>query len=561
MIDVSGLSVAFGGVTVLRGVDLSIAAGRCLAVVGGSGSGKSVLARTLIGLADEGRAGVNAARTVSAATVTCRRMSVAGRDMSSATAQQWRELRGGQVGFVPQDAMQSLDPLRILAAEVGEALRVRGVRRRERRARVAAALRQAGLPEAERQMTRRPGELSGGMRQRALIAAAVVGEPSLLIADEPTTALDSTVAAAVLSLIAGLRDAGTAVLLISHDLGAVARVADDIAVLDDGCVVEYGPAAQVLSEPRHPVTKRLYEAIPRGPRRVREPGPAALGDARADGTAPKADAVRAAVAAVPAEPPVIAATGLRKSFHRGLGRADAAVWDVDIAVRRGETMGLVGESGSGKSTLARILIGALQPDAGQVHLLGAPWVPLPERRRRPLRRSIRLVPQDPLGSFDPRLTAEQILRRAIQRAATPGTETGTEGPTRSVDELMDLVHLPASVRRRNPRTLSGGQRQRLAIARALAADPAVLLLDEPVSALDVTTQAAIIDLLATVQQATSMGMIFISHDLAVVRSLCDTVAVMHRGRIVESGPVEQVWGHSAHPVTRELLTASRSLSA
>ncbi|WP_448071175.1 ATP-binding cassette domain-containing protein [Georgenia yuyongxinii] len=512
VLDVAGLTVHFPGVgEVLRGVDLRLEPGRCLAVVGESGAGKSVLARSVVGLAGEGGA---------PATVRAARFEVAGQDVTRADQRQWRRLRGEQVGFVLQDALQSLDPLRTVGAEVGESLRVRGVGRPERRRRVLDALAHAGLDEPATRAAQRSGELSGGMRQRALIASAIVSEPALLVADEPTTALDATVARGVLELLGRLRDAGTAVLLVTHDLGAVARLADDVVVLDGGRVVEAGRAGDVLGSPAHDVTRALLAAVPRGARR-RPPVPAG-------------------------EPEVLRATGLRRSYRLPDGGTVDALDGVDLVVRRGEALGVVGESGSGKSTLARLLVAAERPDAGRVELAGEPWSDLPERRRRPRRHLVRLVPQDPLGSFDPRWNAGKILRSALR----------ISGSARTPAELLQLVRLPASVLGRRPRSLSGGQRQRLAIARALAAEPSVLVLDEPVSALDVTVQAAILELLVDLQERTGTALVLVSHDLAVIRQVCETVAVMRDGRIVERGPVEQVWRSPAAPFTRALLEAA-----
>ncbi|PFG39713.1 peptide/nickel transport system ATP-binding protein [Georgenia soli] len=514
VLDVAGLTVSFPGVgEVLRGVDLRLEPGRCLAVVGESGAGKSVLARSVVGLAGEGGA---------PATVAAERFTVAGQDVTRADQRRWRRLRGEQVGFVLQDALQSLDPLRTVGAEVGESLKLRGVGLPERRRRVLDALARAGLDEPETRAAQRSGELSGGMRQRALIASAIVSEPSLLVADEPTTALDATVARGVLELLGRLRDAGTAVLLVSHDLGAVARLADDVVVLDGGRVVEAGPVGEVLGDPAHDVTRALLAAVPRGARR-RAPVPAS-------------------------EPEVLRATGLHRRYRLPGGQAVDALDGVDLVVRRGEALGVVGESGSGKSTLARMLVAAERPDAGRVELAGEPWSELPERRRRYRRHLVRLVPQDPLASFDPRWSAGRILQSALRIA----------GSSRTPAQLLELVRLPASVLGRRPRSLSGGQRQRLAIARALAAEPSVLVLDEPVSALDVTVQAAILDLLVDLQERTGTALVVISHDLAVIRKVCETVAVMHDGRIVEHGPVEQVWHNATAPFTRALLEAAAS---
>ncbi len=532
VLDVAGLRVAFGrgaaAREVLHGIDLRVAPGECVAVVGGSGAGKSVLARTLVGLAAEG----------APADVRTDRFRLLGRDAAAFGPRAWRAARGRDVGLVLQDALGSLDPLRTVGAEVGETLALLRPRppRAERSARVLAALADAGLPDPAVRARQRPGELSGGMRQRALIASAVVARPPLLVADEPTTALDATVAARVLDLLAGLRDGGTAVVLVTHDLGAVARVADRVVVLADGVVVEEGPTAAVLAEPRAAHTRELVAA-------------ARLGDG--PGAVP------------PAGPVLLDGRGLRRTFALPGGERLDAVADVDVQVHAGEAVGLVGESGSGKTTLARLLLAADAPDAGEVLLDGGPWSALPERGRRPLRPGIRLVPQDPLGTVDPRLTVRALLRDAL--GAGPGAGPGGRGRSVAAAEaacvqLLARVHLTADVLGRRPRTLSGGQRQRVAIARALASRPRVLLLDEPVSALDVQVQAAILDLLVELRRASGVAMVLVSHDLGVVRRVCDRVLVMSGGRVVEQGAVADVFAAPGHQVTRALL-AARPLSS
>lgn len=524
VLDVVGLRVAFprgrrrdGGGEVLHGVDLRVAAGECVAVVGGSGAGKSVLARTLVGLAGEG----------GRADVTADRFRLLDRDATTFGVRDWRAVRGRDVGLVLQDALGSLDPLRTVGAEVAEALDVRRPRapRVDRAERVLAALADVGLPDPAVRARQRPGELSGGMRQRALIASALVAGPPLLVADEPTTALDATVGARVLDLLAGLRDAGTAVVLVTHDLGAVARVADRVVVLRDGVVVEEGPTARVLAAPREESTRALVAAarLPDGPGELPPPGE-----------------------------PVLTGRGLVRTFDLPGGGHVDAVAGVDVAVRAGEAVGLVGESGSGKTTLARLLLAADVPDAGEVLLDGAPWSALPERARRPARSGIRLVPQDPLGTVDPRLTVRAVLRAALATGPRP---PGRAGRDAAAADLLARVHLAPEVLDRRPRTLSGGQRQRVAIARALASDPRVLVLDEPVSALDVQVQAAILDLLVELRREQGLALVLVSHDLGVVRRVCDRVLVLSAGRVVEQGPVREVLTTPTHPLTRALLEA------
>ena len=495
ILEAAGLTVALPGAgEVVRGVDLAVAPGECLAIVGESGAGKSVLARTLLGLTQDDRG----------ATVRAQTLRLAGTDLTRAGRGARRRMRGRDVALVLQDALQSLDPLRTMEAEVGETLAAQRVPRGERRSRIVSALAAAGLPEPDTLLRRRSGQLSGGMRQRALIASALVGHAPLIVADEPTTALDATTAARVLELFGRLRDEGTALVLISHDLRAVARVADRIAVLDAGRIVEQGALGDVIDAPAHPTTRALLAAIPSGPKPP-SPRPAPPQPARGTET-------REMHRNWGAEPGsrCISAAGVTRRYGDVV-----AVDRADVELAAGEVLGIVGESGSGKSTLARLLIGAERPDEGEVAFVS----PAPQ---------IRLVPQDPLGSFDPRHSVERILRLARR------------GDADAPAALLERVGLDPALLPRRPATLSGGQRQRVAIARALAALPDVLVCDEPVSALDVTTQAGILDLFLTLQRESGIGMVFISHDLAVVRRVSDRVTVMRDGRIVETGPTEEV---------------------
>jgi peptide/nickel transport system ATP-binding protein len=541
VVSVQNLRVAFGQparqVVAVDGVSFELAAGECLALVGESGSGKSVTARSLIGLAGAG------------SRVSADRLQVGGRSILELRQGQLRGIRGKEVGLVLQDALVSLDPLRPIGREIDDSLRLHtSLSPAARRARVLELLEAVRMPEPEQRVLQRSGELSGGLRQRALIASAIALSPGLLIADEPTTALDVTIQAQILALLAELKDSGTAMLLISHDLAVVSGVADRVAVMQDGRIVEQGDTAQVLGSPGHPYTRALIAAVPsahgRGERLSSEPAPVALfrAEARPQDRSEPVD-------------PVLEATDLTKVFTLRHGRRLRAVDGVSLQLRAGETLGLVGESGSGKTTVARMILGLGRPDAGAVTLMGQQWSPLPERDRRDRRTLLGAIYQDPLSSFDPRHTVEEVLTDAV----TAGVRI-RDGASRSrVGELLDAVGLPGGVRSRRPLHLSGGQRQRVAIARALAANPRIIVCDEPVSALDVSVQAQVLDLLTDLQRELGLSYLFISHDLGVVQHMSDTVAVMRDGRIVESGVAAEVFDSPAHDYTRQLVEAAPRL--
>ncbi|MFE2045596.1 dipeptide ABC transporter ATP-binding protein [Streptomyces sp. NPDC059477] len=784
LLSVEGLDVSFGRgepVRAVRDVSFTLRRGECLAVVGESGSGKSVTARTLLGL------------TGARARVAARRLVFDGVDLTALSEREWRGIRGRRIGLVLQDALVSLDPLRTVGAEIRETLAThRLARGAEARERTLALLSDAGIPDPARRAAERPHQLSGGLRQRALIASALSGAPELLVADEPTTALDVTVQAQILDLLGRLVGDGTAVLLISHDLAVVARLADRVAVMYGGLLVEQGPAQDVLKDPRHPYTRALLAAVPTfaskgGPLSVpAPPGQAAAGPdgcpyaarcpssddrcrtrlpaATADtgghltlcwypdgrspgvsvpgvwgagvlsgggvsapldtpspdrGTAPSGEVLSRGGASAPldapssgrgtgpsgepspdqravrsgrptsdkataptdspapghgdgvsdepsadglsgipstgapaplsgtpsprtespddpspaarpttppdapapdngpapsrvpaprkggdaslrsatrprtpssaptpasahipspartsastpdtsahqdphgalAEPgqgaqhePLLDVRGVSKTFRSADGGVYSAVEDVSFRIMAGETLGLVGESGSGKTTTARMVLGLVEPDEGVVRFEGEAWSGLPERERRARRSRLQVVHQDPLGSFDPRHDVRRILAEAVARAGVP------RGRARAarVTELLGQVGLSAALEERRPLELSGGQRQRVAIARALATGPRLIVCDEPVSALDVSIQAQVLDLLADLQRELGVALLFISHDLGVVHHVSDRVVVMKDGRLVESGPVAQIFANPRHPYTRELLTS------
>ncbi|WP_448316725.1 dipeptide ABC transporter ATP-binding protein [Streptomyces sp. CO7] len=518
LIDVADLDVRFGSgprqVHAVRGAHLTLSAGRCLALVGESGSGKSALARALLGLAGP------------TAEVDAGRLRLFGQDATAFGPREWRAVRGRRIGLVAQDALVALDPLRPVGKEIAEPLLThRIVPRRAVPRRVEGLLERVGVPEPAERARAYVHQLSGGLRQRALIASALAAEPGVLIADEPTTALDAAVQARVLDLLGELTRSGTGLLLISHDLAVVEALADDVAVMRAGRIVEHGPAREVLEHPRHAYTRALLDAVPGSRPRTQAPSP-------------------------PDGPPLLEADRLVKRFRGPRGARRTAVGGVSFTLRPGETLGLVGESGSGKSTLARMVLGLTEPDEGTVRLDGAAWSSVPERRRRPGRRTLQLVPQDPLSAFDPRWDVARVVGEALAVAGVPREER-----RRRTVGLLEQVGLGEQHLERRPAALSGGQRQRVALARALAPRPRLLVCDEPVSALDVSVQAQVLDLLRELQASLDLAVLFISHDLAVVREICSRVMVMKDGQVVESGPVEDVFSAPRHDYTRVLLEA------
>lgn len=506
----------------LKDLSLSINAGEILCVVGESGSGKSLTAGAILGLLpDEVRA--------SAGQILWQ----GGDDLLRLPAESLRRLRGQGIGMIFQEPMTALNPLRTIGDQIAEVFRTHTrLARAEIRERTLALLESVRLPEPAQALEAYPHELSGGQRQRAMIAMALALEPALLIADEPTTALDVTTQAQILHLIHDLqRRKGTAVLFITHDFGVVAEIADRVAVMQRGVLVESGEARQVLEHPRHPYTRALIAAVP-----PLEP---------AEASAPNQGEARV----------ILSTDALSKTYRkRGwlgrAGRVTHAVDEVSITLHAGGTLGIVGESGSGKSTLARTLLGLTPPDSGAVTLAGQPLIFKGGSADREHARRVQMVFQDPYGSLNPRQRVGDIVaqgpivhgmprRQALARAA----------------ELFELVGLSADAVRRYPHEFSGGQRQRIGLARALAMQPQVLIADEPVSALDVSVQAQVLALLGRLREQLGLSILFITHDLRVAAQVCDHIAVMKHGRVVESGACAQVFGKPAHPYTQALLAA------
>ncbi|MGA2969058.1 MAG: ABC transporter ATP-binding protein [Acidimicrobiales bacterium] len=542
VLEVENLSVRFGDVStgrdVVTGISFHVGAGECLGIVGESGSGKSVTARTLVGLTGRN------------SHVSAERLTLHGENILGLSDRKWRNLRGKQIGFILQDALVSLDPLRPVGKEIAEALRLHhwGTRA-QRYERVIELLRQVGVPEPEVRARQRPGELSGGLRQRALIASAIALDPTLVIADEPTTALDVTVQAQVLDLLEEIKRRGDALILISHDLAVVSRLADRVVVMNAGVIVEQGPTSQVLHRPRHDYTRKLLAAIPsshpRGTRLM-----------VADPDATSVAIARPTQVALPRGERVLSAEHLTKRFRGPDGMTRTVVSDVSLHLDAGETLGIVGESGSGKTTTARMVLALTEPDGGRVLLRGEPWSELPERERRSRRRQISVIYQDPLSSFDPRWSVERVVNDALSVEDYPTTQARRK----RTNELLGEVGLSREHFERRPLQLSGGQRQRVAIARALAPEPAVVVCDEPVSALDVSIQAQVLDLLCDLQDQLGVSYLFISHDLGVVQHLSDRVVVMKDGVVVEQGTASSVFEHPQHDYTRQLLRALPTLN-
>ena len=525
LLEIDNLQIAYreaGGLrTVVHGVSLSVRAGEVVALVGESGSGKSTTSQAAIGLLpDNGQVVGGSIRLL-------------GEDVTRATESQWRSLRGRVVSLVPQDPTASLNPVRTIGAQVAEVLQLHGWRDAAAiEKQVVELLRKVGLSRPELRYRQYPHELSGGMKQRVLIAMAVALKPALIIADEPTSALDVTVQRRILDLLDALRrETGTAVLLVTHDLGVAADRSHRIVVLRQGRVQEAGETLQVLRQPQSSYARQLLADAP-----ALSASPVRL--AAEDDAAPSTDwAVQ--VQDLQHHFPV---PGQREPFK--------AVDGVSFQVQRGSTHAIVGESGSGKTTTIRALVGLLRPTSGQIHIAGEDVTALRGEALRLFRRKVQLVYQNPYASLDPRQTVWSMVEEPLRNFAPL-----TAGERRQrVQEALERVGLAADLQQRRPHALSGGQRQRVAIARALVLQPEVLVLDEAVSALDVTVQAQILRLLEALQQL-QLTYVFVTHDLSVVRQIAHTVSVLQHGKVVEQGTVEQVFLRPRSHYTRELIAA------
>ncbi|MFF0701314.1 dipeptide ABC transporter ATP-binding protein [Streptomyces tendae] len=536
ILDLDDLGVVFttetGPVQAVRGVSLHVAPGETLALVGESGSGKSTVALAAMGLLSGN------ARATGRAVVD-------GTDIVGADEERLSGLRGSTVSMVFQEPATALDPLTRVGKQIAEVIRNhRRVSAADAAERAVELLRRVGIPEPEQRARAYPFQLSGGQRQRVVIAMAIANEPALLIADEPTTALDVTVQAEILDLLRRLaEETGTGVLLVTHNMGVVADFADRVAVMYQGAIVETGPVEDVLLRPSHDYTKRLLSAVPR--LSVAEAGGTARADERADG--PGADAPGTA----PAGQPAVELTDVSVVFGRGK-QAVHALKGVSFAVHPGETLGLVGESGSGKSTASRVALGLIAPTAGSVTLFGAALARSRARARRALRAGIGVVLQDPVASLDARMTVGECVAEPlrIHRGRLSGREREA-----LVAAVLDRVRLPREVARRTPRELSGGQRQRVSLARALVLEPRLLVADEPTSALDVSVQEAVLEVIGELQEELGFACLFVSHDLAVVQQFARRVVVMRAGRAEEQGLTSATLLHPETDYTRRLLAA------
>ena len=524
LLEIVDLAVSFGTTLAVKQVSLTLQRGETLALVGESGSGKSVSALSILQLLPYPHAHHPGGS-----------IRLRGEELLGAAPARLREIRGNQIAMVFQEPMTSLNPLHSIEQQIGETLTLhKGLRGSRRRARILELLNLVGLSDAAHRLNALPHELSGGQRQRVMIAMALANDPDLLIADEPTTALDVTIQAQILKLLRELQaKLGMAILFITHDLGIVRKIADRVAVMRSGEIVETGLVAELFANPRHAYTRELLAAEPKG-----EP-PAEIADAQ----------------------DVMTGDDLRVWFplKRGLfGRVlkhVKAVDGVSVSIRAGQTLGLVGESGSGKTTLGLALLRLLSSE-GAIRFEGQRIDGLSNNALRPLRKAMQVVFQDPFGSLSPRLSVGEIVEEGLRVHGLAGDRAARSD---RIAQALTEVGLDPATQNRYPHEFSGGQRQRIAIARALVLQPRLLILDEPTSALDVSVQAQIVDLLRELQRRYRLAYVFISHDLRVVRALANHLLVMKDGRIVETGPARQIFADPQHPYTQALLAAALNL--
>ena len=535
VVQIEDLSVSFstdaGAVKAVDGVSLTVAPGEVLAIVGESGSGKTVTAKTILGLLPE-------TATASGAVILRSRDGATEADVISIDKRRLRQVRGTDVAMVFQEPSTALNPVYPVGWQIAEGLRAHGrLSRKEARAKAIEILDRVGIPEPEKRVKYYPHQFSGGQKQRIVIAMALVLNPGLIVADEPTTALDVTVQAEILDLLRRCRDEfGAAIVLITHNMGVVADLADRVAVMYQGKLVEQAEVRTLFAAPQAEYTRKLLAAVPKIGQ-----GLAATQD-RAIARAER-----------PLAAPVVQARDLRIQYPGRLGRPGfVAVDGVSFDIRPGEVLGLVGESGSGKTTIGRAIAGLNRVSGGSLQVLGLEMNGMRERQFRKVRSDLGFVFQDPASSFNPLLTVAECVAEPL---VVHGRASSAAEARRRVDELLEAVQLPRAYGDRYPHELSGGQRQRASLARALALEPTLLIADEPTSALDVSVQARVLELFAELQREFGFASLFISHDLAVVDLLADRIAVLHRGKLVEEGTGAEVLGSPREPYTQRLLAS------
>ncbi|PJJ63326.1 peptide/nickel transport system ATP-binding protein [Compostimonas suwonensis] len=536
VVEITDLVVSFstdaGAVKAVDGVSLTVGRGEILAIVGESGSGKSVTAKTILGLLPE-------TATARGAVILTSKDRASSTNVITLSKKKLRGIRGTDVSMVFQEPSTSLNPVYTVGWQIAEGLRAHGsYSRKEARAKAIEIMGKVGIPEPETRVNYYPHQFSGGQKQRIIIAMALVLDPGLIVADEPTTALDVTVQAEILDLLRRVRDEfGTAIVLITHNMGVVADLADRVAVMYQGKLVEEAPAQTLFSSPQADYTKRLLASVPY------------IGQ----GAAKTRERAEARAAETTASPVVVEAKGLRIEYPGRFGRSGfVAVDGIDFEIRAGEVLGLVGESGSGKTTTGRAIAGLTTVTGGSLSVLGMEMNGIKERNFKKVRSDIGFVFQDPASSFNPLLTIADCVAEPLvvhKRAANP------HAARKRVDELLEAVQLPKAYGDRYPHELSGGQRQRASLARALALEPTLLIADEPTSALDVSVQARVLELFAELQKEFGFASLFISHDLAVVDLLADRIAVLYKGKLVEEGTGAEVLGAPKDPYTQRLLAS------
>ncbi|WP_448630429.1 dipeptide ABC transporter ATP-binding protein [Cellulomonas soli] len=541
VVEISDLRITFatdaGPVPAVRGVNLHVAPGEVLAIVGESGSGKTVTARTILGL-------LPSTALTTGAVLLSRKDGTATHDVATLRGSALRDVRGRDAAMVFQEPSTALNPVYPVGWQIIEGLRAhKRISRSEARAQAIDVLRRVGIPDPEHRIDHYPHQFSGGQKQRIVIAQALALDPGLIIADEPTTALDVTVQAEILDLLRRCRDEfGTAIVLITHNMGVVADLADRVAVMYLGELVEQADVRTLFASPQHPYTQALLDAVPR------------VGGVRLRDREQDPDHVPLTSRVVDRQgPAVVEAKDLRITYPGRFRKPGfQAVRGVDLTIRPGEVLGLVGESGSGKTTIGRAIAGLTTVTDGSLRVLGVEMNQVREKEFKPVRKRIGFVFQDPATSFNPLLTIAECVAEPL---VVHGVAASPAAARARVDELLEAVQLPRTFGDRFPHELSGGQRQRASLARALALDPELLIADEPTSALDVSVQARVLDLFAQLQRDLGFACLFISHDLAVVDLLADRIAVLHHGELVEQGTGDEVLGSPKDPYTQRLLAS------